>query len=723
MDFQHLLQVCSSSVKSTRPQCIWQQACTALFLGLLVSTSVHAAVLPVSTRPGVGAMPYQSGSVKGVTFRTWAPNAQAVSVAASFNFWSNTTHQLSSEGNGYWSGDVVNAPSSAQYKFAIKIAGAYQQKADPRSRQLVNSVGSSIVVDPAAYTWTNTDFQIPNWNELVIYEMHLGTFHVPSGTTAPANFAEATDRLDDLRDLGINCIELMPVNEFPGDISWGYNPSFPCSVESAYGGVNEMKKFIDACHSRGIAVVHDVVFNHWGPSDLSMWRYDGWYQNNLGGIYFFSDTVQASTPWGPRPDFGRTEVREFIRDSAMQWLNEFRMDGLRWDATKFMRRTDIGGVDIPTGWSLLQWCNDAIDLPFSGKISIAEDFDDDAVITRTTAAGGAGFDSQWDSFVHTIRSVVSPSSDSLRDMNTVRDLIQKSYNGQHTQRVIFTESHDEVAQNNGKLRVPSLISSSTPGGWAARKRSTLAAGVMFFSPGIPMIFMGQEFLESGSWDANVPLDWGKETTYSSIRQMYKDMIALRRNAGGVTCGLTGANTNVHHVNNWNKVIAWHRFAEGGPGDDVMVVANFGGFPLSNYRIGLPQSGTWHCRFHGDSTAYSSDFANVGGSDIEASGSSYDGLPASGVFALGPYSIAVYSQGEGGTGNPADLDGNCVVDSGDVALILLDIGSADVPADLDGDGFVSTSDVGLLLLDFGWTCPLPVEMQALMALPYIRIEFE
>ena len=333
-------------------------------------------------------------SAKGVTFRVWAPNAQAVSVVGTFNLWSNTAHQLSSEGNGYWSGDVANCPFSAQYKFAVKINGSYQLKQDPRSRQLVNSVGNSIVHDPASYAWGTPTFNGPAWNEMVIYQLHIGSFFVPSGTTVPSTFSRATQKLDDLVDLGVNAIELLPVSEFPGDLSWGYNLSYPFSVESAYGGPNGLKSFVDACHARGIAVLGDVVYNHWGPSDLSMWQFDGWSQNGNGGIYFFNDALRANTPWGPRPDSSREEVRQYVRDNALMWLDEFRLDGLRWDATKFIRKTDSGGTDIPTGWTLLQAGNGDIDTRFPGKISIAEDYDDNAWVTKPVSQGGAGFDSQ-----------------------------------------------------------------------------------------------------------------------------------------------------------------------------------------------------------------------------------------------------------------------------------------------------------------------------------------
>jgi 1,4-alpha-glucan branching enzyme len=674
----------------------------AALAALAAWQAASANQLPVSQRSGIGAVPYFQGTSRGVTFRTWAPNAQAVSVSGTFNFWSVTSHQLASEGNGWWSGDVPNITTNAQYKFAIKYNNSWLFKNDPRARRVTSSVGNSVVHNPNSYVWQVNDFQIDDWNELVIYEIHLGTFGESSSGTPPAKFTDAIEKLDYLQDLGINCISLMPINEFPGDLSWGYNPSHPFSVESSYGHPDDLKRFVDQAHARGIAVLNDVIHNHWGPTDLDLWRYDGWSQNGRGGIFFYQDT-RANTPWGDtRPDYNRGEVRQYIRDNAILWLDEFRMDGLRWDATKFMRRTDQNGQELPEGWSLLQWCNDEIDALYPGKISVAEDFDDNDWISKPTGAGGAGFDSQWDWFVHNVRDVIQQTSDSNRDMWKVRESITHSYNGDHVQRVIYVESHDEVA--NGKQRMSSTISPSDPGNWYARKRSTLGAAVTFFSPGIPFLFQGQEMLEDGWFTDTDPLDWSKTQIYSGIVSLYRDMITLRRNLTGVTRGLTGPNTNVHHVNNWNKLIGWHRWMNGGEGDDVVVLCNFSTWPMQNYRIGMPRPGMWKCRLNSDWNGYSSDYANTLCVDVEANGGPYDGLPHSANFNIGAYSFVVYSQGD--EVRPplvGDLDGSCSVDAGDIATLLLMFGETGGPADLDGSGQVDAGDIGSLLLLFGGSC--------------------
>lgn len=485
-------------------------------------------------------------------------------------------------------------------------------------------------------------FTTPPWNEMVVYEMHIGTFNDSPGGL-PGTFGTAISRLDQLKDLGINAVEVMPVNEFAGDFSWGYNPADPFAIETAYGALNEYKRFINECHARGIAVLQDIVHNHYGPSDLDMWQYDGWSMGGLGGIYFYND-FRATTPWGnTRPDYGRGEVRVFIRDNALVWLQEFRGDGLRWDSTVNIRNTNNGvGTDLPDGWSLMQYANDEINVNQGGKISIAEDLQNNEWLTKDTGVGGAGFDSQWDAeFVHPVRAALVAGSDAARDMFAVRDAITHRYNSDAFERVVYTESHDEVA--NGKSRVPEEIWPGNAGSWASKKRSTVGAALVMTSPGIPMIFEGQEVLEDGFFADTDPVDWSKLTTFAGIQTLYRDLIRLRRNWFDTTRGLRGQNVNVHHVNNTNKVIGFHRWDLGGPRDDVVVVVNLANTSYSSYNLGFPRSGTWRVRFNSDWNGYSSDFANTSSLDTTAVSGAKDGMSYNANVGIGPYTVIVLSQ--------------------------------------------------------------------------------
>ena len=588
----------------------------------------------VSEVQGMGSIPHEDG----VTFRTWAPFADSVNVAGTFNGFNGDNVALQPEGNGNWSANIRNIGPGTQYKYVIRNGSQTLWKNDPRSIQLTSSVGNSVVAN-TAFNWTDENFNIPNWNEIVLYEMHIGTINDEPGG-GPSNFDDAIERLDDIAAIGINAVQVMPVSEFPGDFSWGYNPSYPFSVESIYGGPDAFKRFVNAAHERGMAVLLDVVHNHWGPNDMDLWRYDGYFEDIFGGIYFYQDE-RSFTQWGDtRPDFGRGEVRQYIRDNTIHWIEEFHVDGFRFDSTSNIRTTNLG--DNPEGWTLMQWINNEIDAVNPGILSVAEDLQGNSYITKTTGEGGAGFDSQWTpTFVHPIRNVIVPPSDDGRNMWDVKNSIEARYNGDAFERIIYTESHDEVA--NGRSRVPEEIFPGNADSYWSKKRSTLGGALVMTSPGIPMIFQGQELLEDGFFQDTDPVDWERLDTFSGIRQMYIDLIRLRRNWYNQTRGLSGQNVNVFHVNNNDKMVAFHRWMNGGTGDDVIVVCNFRDQSWGKYRIGLPRPGVWKVRFNSDWTGYSDDFGNFFSPDVSSINEPRDGLDYSGVVQIGKYSTIILSQ--------------------------------------------------------------------------------
>ena len=208
-------------------------------------------------------------------------------------------------------------------------------------------------------------------------------------------------------------------------------------------------------------------------------------------------------------------------------------------------------------------------------------------------------------------------------------------------RVVYTESHDEVA--NGKARLPEEIWPGNADGWHARKRSTLAAALVFTVPGIPMIFQGQELLEDAWFRDDDPIDWTREKTWAGILLLYRDLIRLRRNWFDTTRGLRGHHLNVHHVDDVTKVVAFHRWRDGGPGDDVVVVVNCSARALSGYRIGLPRPGPWRVRFNSDWIGYSDDFGTVPSLDPLAGPPGAGGMAWSADLSVGPYTALILSQ--------------------------------------------------------------------------------
>jgi 1,4-alpha-glucan branching enzyme len=576
----------------------------------------------------------------------WAPNASAVAVRrigddAAFG----EVAPLAAEGGGWWSADVAGVQPDDGYLYQVSWQDEQLQRIDPYARWVTSSAGYARVYDEDSFRWADDGYRMPAWDDLVIYELHVGTFD-PSGADQVGDLREAATRLGYLRELGVSAVELLPVAEFAGDRSWGYNPALPFAVEEAYGGPDGLKAFVQAAHDLGIGVLLDVVYNHFGPGDLDhdLWRFDGWCRDDGGGIYFYEDW-RKDTGWGTRPDYGRPEVRQYIRDNAVAWLRTYRVDGLRLDATASIRSADGSGdpaQDIPDGWRLLREINDDTDSTQPWKIRVAEDMRNDELVTQPTGEGGTGFSTQWDpDFVVQIRRAVVTPDDSARSMSAVAWAIARRYGGRALSRVIFTESHD--ADANGGERVPEAIDPGHADSTWSKKRSTLGAAVVLTSPGIPMLFQGQEFLEN-LWFADTrPVDWSKQTTYAGILALYRDLIRLRRNLDGTTRGLRGEGVQVHHVNEADKVVAFHRWREGGPRDDTVVLLNFANRAYDGYTIGLPRAGTWRVRFNSDWTGYDPAFGNHPALDFSAEPIARDALPCSGSLGLGPYTAVIISQ--------------------------------------------------------------------------------
>ena len=632
--------------------------CFALVLAMTLATGNAQ-----SSRPGMGSIPYADTSGTGVTFRVWAPDATSVAVRGPFNpgGWANATNFLTNEpgGLGLWSADVPAARAGDEYKYYLN---GTLYKCDPRARKMVNSAGNCIVYDPNAFNW-NGDTRLPvTLSDLVIYEMHVGAFYDPTPASGgPGKFTDAITKLDYLAALGVSAVELMPLAEFAGDYSWGYNPADIYAVENTgYGGPDGLKNFVKAAHQRGLRVLLDVVHNHYGPSDLDLWSFD---TGSGPSIYFYTAADICCTPWGGRPNYSTEGVRSFIIGNIRMWLDEYHLDGFRWDAVGAMRYYDPGHVNIPDADSLLQYINaTTIHAEHPGAISIAED-----------QSSGLNFDSEWNQgFGDEVISVMANSSDSARDMNA----LQSTMNGSGFGRVLYDETHDLVGAQNGSgaQRLPVRIQSADPTSYYARKRSMMGAAIAMTSPGIPMMFMGQEMLAVQQFADNAPLDWSRATTYTNVVGFYHDLIRLRRNLDGVSAGLTGPNVTWHVTDNTAKVLAYHRWGAG-PNDQVMVVINCSNKTLTNYSVGgFPVNGTWYVNLNSDWPAYGADFENKGSGLVQVAG-------GNGQITLGRYSVQILSRQALVN---LDSDGDGLLNGWEQAHFGDPI-SAVATADPDGDG--------------------------------------
>ena len=616
--------------------------CAALFCAAFTLAST---VLAQSSRPGWGSTPYHDTSGTGVTFRVWAPNATSVYVPGTFNGWSTTATPLVEEQtngavDGVWSADVAGVTNLSQYKYYINNPYVSNNwKHDPRSRWVTNpgtaAGANDIVYDPTAFNWNGDNFTNPALNDLFVYEMHIGTF--PS-SSSPSRFIAATNKLDYLKSLGINAIEVMPVAEFGNaNSSEGYDPAQPFAVDNVqYGGPDAFKTFVMACHARGLAVLLDVVHNHYGTGDLDMWNFDGFAGTNSqggGGIYFFQTNVNLQiTPYGAtRPNFNSQQVDNYVSNNIVMWLSEYHVDGFRWDDPYTLMHDNAGNY-IPNAGNLINGINTMIHANYPGKISIAEDVIDTW-----------GFDSSWDTgYPSYFTPVLTNTVDANRNMNVVTYAIQNdiSYSGFAAGfgRVVYLESHDVVYGPNGGERLVTAIDSNAPSSYRARKLSTLGATVTLTAPGVPMIYQGQEMLESNAFYSYTPVDWTKTNTYSGIVQLYRDLITARRDLKGYTPGLEGDQCSVLWSDNTSKLVAFHRWKSGTTNQDAVVIANFANVNYNNgYNLNFPYAGTWYVHFNTDSTNYSSDFGNNGSTVVTASGN-----PPMASVVIGPYSALILS---------------------------------------------------------------------------------
>lgn len=604
------------------------------------TSNIEAGNLDYQTH-AMGAVPHE----RGVHFRVWAPNAQAVWVTGNFNGWRADATPMRPQADGQWAINVPNAKAGDEYKFVIRNGDLVLHRNDPYAKEVTHSVGNSVVVDPA-FDWGNDhEFAMPSHNDLVIYELHIGTFNRTTGQHT-GTFWSAIKRLDYLQWLGVNAVEVMPPFEFAGDLSWGYNPAHPFAIETAYGGPQAFKTFVKEAHKRGIAVILDVVYNHFGPSDLDLWQFDGWSENGKGGIYFYNDW-RSQTPWGDtRPDYGRPEVRRYLVENALMWLSEYRCDGLRMDMIPYIRNVHANGNpadNLDMGYQAIREINQAVRHHFPHKITIAEDMHTLEAVTADLSVNGLGYNSQWDAqFVHPMQEVLKTPSDDQRDMLKVERAFLFKYNNDAFQRVIYTESHDEVA--NGKARIVEDIAPGQDGeNYYAEKRALLGIAMMMTAPGIPMLFQGQAILEDRWFEDTDAMDWSKLEKNKGFAQSVRDLIRLRRDFKGNATGLKSQNVDTLHLNNQAKVVAFHR--HDGPADNparsVVVVANFRNTDYDHYAINFPAAGAWRLVYDSGWEGYSDyNEGDTKANHLLAHATEHGAI---GHVHLSPYGVLVYTK--------------------------------------------------------------------------------
>jgi maltooligosyltrehalose trehalohydrolase len=436
----------------------------------------------MSELPVPGATILSGGRVQ---FTVWAPDRTSVELKIVDQ---NRTLQMDSGPDGYFCAIVDGAPGM-KYQF---ILDGELERPDPASRYQPDGVhGPSMVIDPDAFEWTVSSWRGRPFDEYVIYELHVGTFS-DDGT-----FDGVIPYLDDLADLGITAIEILPVAQFPGDRNWGYDGVGLYAVQNSYGGPEGLKRLVDACHSRGIAVILDVVYNHLGP--------EGNYLRDFGP--YFTDYYQ--TPWGDALNFDgehSDHVRHFFLENAKYWLREYHLDGFRVDAVHAIYDNSATHFLEELATTVHRQAEQR-GLP---AYVIAESDLNDPRVIRSQHVGGYGHDAQWaDDFHHALHALLTNERDGYYvDYGSVSHLTRTirdgyMFTGQYS--AYRKRSHGRPAgTQDGRRFVVCSQNHDQVGNRAAGDRLTanldfeqlkLAAGMTILSPFIPMLFQGEEYAE------------------------------------------------------------------------------------------------------------------------------------------------------------------------------------------------------------------------------------
>lgn len=628
----------------------------------------------------MGATPVDGGAV----FRVWAPTRTSVQVRGEFNGWS-TGDALSKVGEDFV-GFVAGAEVGDMYKYYFNNS---HWNTDPHAAELVPGDNlNARIVDPLAYQWQHDDFVAAPLDEWVVYQLHVGSFagrNDPFGSTGnPSGYRDVGDRAAHLAELGVNVVMLNPINEFPGNFSGGYNPISMFAWESAYGDADDLKYMIDALHGEGIAVILDVVWNHFSPSDNFLWNFDGSQQ--------YYDATPQDTPWGAQADFDKQGVFAYFVESVHHVMGEFRMDGYRQDAV--MAMTDSGWTaQWGSGQDLMRAMNRLIDRRYSDAQTIAEIY-----IDSDWVQSGIEFDSQYhNSFKNAMRDAVFGASFGSPNIAGVAAALDGTGNVSGTDLFNYFELHDDAWPLNGHERAVRQIDTTFPhDDEFARGRVTLANALTIMSKGIPAILHGTEWLENDGWEEN-KIDWSHKTIYDGVFRMYQDVIALRT---GEPALHANANAWVFHQNNNADVIAMERWQNDGA--SFVVVSNFSNDDYGDYRIGLPRGGAWGVVFnsqHGDYNG--SGYGTSGEFVAEAIASGPHGqsvslqIPAMGMLIL---------QHEPGGVCAVDYNGDGELNFFDVSAFLVAFNGEDAIADLNGDGLFNFFDVSAFLTEFAAGCP-------------------
>ena len=626
----------------------------------------------------------------GATFRVFGPSAVEVFVSGDFNDWKpqNPAAQLVKQGND-WFGFIPGLKDGAAYKFFVVGLGSTNFKRDPYAREIVPVPGkptNCVVRDPNTFPWHDQGFNPPAFNDLIIYQFHVGTYYGRDAAGKDdrrgrdCTFLDVIDRIEYLVELGVNAIEPLPIIEFETETSLGYNgsdlfapefrytmlpddpriPRFHATVNRLLGNrgkpplpdgvldrpINQLKALVDLCHVYGIAVLFDVVYNHAGGfdgDDESIFFWDRQRIGNNNNSLYFTDQGESG---GLIFAFWNQDVRQFLINNAAFFTREYHVDGFRFDQVTII--DEHGGG---------QFCKDLTDtLRFLAPSHplIAEYWADQGYAVRDTRYGGLGFDAVWSGGLRdTVRAAIGQAAGGAQSqvvLDFVRDCLNRPPGFPALWKSVeAVENHDEVFAGRFP-RIAHLADATNSRSWYARSRSRVASGLILTAPGIPMLFEGQEFLEDKQWsdsDPNLLIYWdgvdqGTDKAMVNHLRFTRELIALRRHQPA----LRGEGINVFHVHNANRVIAFQRWVEG-VGRDVVVVATLNESTYRGYALGFPGPGRWLEVFNSDVyDNWVNPIVAGNGSGIDANGGPMHGLPNSASIVIPANGFIVFARDNG-----------------------------------------------------------------------------
>lgn len=527
-----------------------------------------------------------------VLFRVWAPLATQVDVVGDFNNWQENQSVLTNVGNGYWEGVINNIHENDIYKYIIhRQNGELKFRIDPATRETVdsdtdNATNHGIIVN-TEYTWS--PFNTPAFDNLIIYQCHIGSFCGRNDGLQRDNWCatlqDVVTKLDYIRSMGFNAIALLPLQEFRGDRSWGYNPSFYYTLESDYGRPCDLRQFVDECHKRGLAVLFDVVFNHISNIDSSLWHFDDGTVNS-----YLSD---FETPWGLSPSFWKDGIKEFFFSNLEMYYNEYNADGIRFDSTRYIEYNK--GMEND-GWEFMQYLTYFSRMYYPDNYLIAED-----VPSNDSIINSAGFHATW--YKSAYECVLSAMNgdhplDNIKNSIGLDGGYGNSYTYSWNLVKYLLGSHDECGDmNNGQNGHRNYI--ELFGGrdnWYARSKARMAWALNISALGTPMMFMGNECYMWGYWNDSADsngdhrFDWSIAGDGNGMAM--RNLVTAANNLRWEHPALRNGSLEITHEDETNNIIAFKRWNN--EGDVLLIVLNLSdiGFKNYSYELNTLQSGQW-----------------------------------------------------------------------------------------------------------------------------------